>query len=642
MSNKNFSVLICAAVLLVMILLLCIIIKSPAPSRNNETEIAKSVEKSAEKTTPPAPEFQVPTPLPAGGEVTTVSKSPLPAQIPEESTVENNTVILKIQDALGEPIPSGSIQIGSQKLPFSRGEARIPFQGGTPAQFIAEATGYQSATATITAAGNNQDPVILEYLSDYEIQVQTYSAFPKPVTDAQVTLYKFAASLRPVMKNFTTEVKSHFNQYYPVVFFYDSYNLIVNKVMCNSNVTSVFQGNATMTTTVSNKAPVNNYANRETGIGDSVEAIGQYGWNGTIYDPGLAEDNYIPANSNNSRHLRIVDSLRLADKGSTTEGTTQTICFSSRGENVTGSIAYPPMNTPLEVVTTFTSDENGICIAKNLLPGLYYVQAAKGQSRSEALPLFPTVGKVQLGISSHCKLRVITQFANVPDSYKLRTNSLKNVIITVKPAETGMTSLKIADTGRRGNTVFDSLPFGDYVITAAPPIDTKYPQITERITLNKPEQTVRLFFEGWERNVIYGDVIRADTKEKIPGCKVELLEETPGGTFPAAGQTSDVEGKFRFESIPSGRYQIAHCPVLTEKNQFYPFSEEMMQQHGNPKKSHLSAAKLMNGRTIMHPNSLFYRTRRSNMLNCNWRLPFEPVLKGRFVTATGNRLPALI
>ena len=487
-----------------------------------------------------------------------------------------------INDVLGEPVESGTIQLGAQTIPFKQGRVQIKDISSESIQLIANANGYQSVTQTANIKESSVIDFVMDYTCSFEVQVygpgnSQSAGHGAPQAGAEVTLYRSTLCQRPLQPIQCALIEGHSPDLYSLFDFqYTNQCIQILKADPLNAVNQYPEDSAELS-----------YRNAQTG--DQVLSI-----DSCQKDPGFIENIHetlknskngfyenlnkddIPIHSPNSIHARMMDTLQLSQKIRGNQNERVEILLSRAGRKFSAKSLYiPSYQGNGEIVNKAVADGNGRCRFENLSPGLYYAEARLQNQCSMIRPVLPVSGGVQLELNSKCLLTVVTQKGGIPPGYSnsMPSKYVGNVKLALTSKEANASGLFMVNTDQQGRGQIKSVPYGVYNLAATPPENSNFPPVQQEISINRPEQKIFVNFDQWNKHSIEGTVVYFDSLKPIPDVRLELYEIFHG-EFPGAVAKTDENGAFAFRDIPEGTYQLHYIPAPNEEQRIYPYQKE--------------------------------------------------------------------
>lgn len=500
--------------------------------------------------------------------------APTPSVIQETtstsaSSQSTHTIQCRISDLMGEPIQSGTITIKDHSYPFKDGKITLDTIVDNPVCLVAGADGYQCATKTIDLKQESKVEFNLDYLCSFDIVVYSDAAHLIKTPSAEVDIYLSDLAPRPLLQNQQCLLWNNQHEdkgLYEVSYSQNSIEIpkILEKVYPYETLNDPVRGGWS----VSPKP------------GDEIIKVGQCSFlqqNYLMTDINLKEKEkprryFIPITNHSSSKARMWDSLSLSCKDKQIPVMTELIVI-KRDRDACQSQMFFPSDTPnKKLMTTLTTNQQGICRIENLQPGLYFAQARKGDSRSLLRPLHPASGGANLLLSSATNIRFHVQMNDI----FLERMKLPKTKITLTSIDLNRKAMFSTETGILGIGELKSVPYGKYQLTAVPPPDKNLSELDKEVILDLPEQRITLTFEGWESHTIAGKVLCVDTSEPVANYSVHLIGIKPDDQYEFGDgirAITDGEGKFTFTNLPSGDYHIEPVVETLDKIKYYPVNQ---------------------------------------------------------------------
>ena len=493
-------------------------------------------------------------------------------------------LLCTINDVLGEPVESGTLQLGAQTIPFKQGRVQCKELPSEPFQIIANADGYLSTTQTVSNRETSTVAFVMDYNCAFEVQVRgAGSGQPSDTSNgllqagAEVTLYRSMLCQRPLqpiqramIEGYSSEIVSFFD------FQYKDHGILILRPDLLNAVMQYSEEHS-------------EYYLEEPRTGDMLLSIGSCQKNNdfvkNVYNtlegikkgkPANLHDYILPLHTSASIHARMMDTLHLSQKKRDDQRERVEILFSRADRKFCSKSLYiPSFQGNGEIVNKAVTDGNGRCRFENLSPGLYFAEARYQNQCSMIRPLLPVSGGAQLELNSKCLLTVFTQKGGLSPEYSnsMPSKYVGDVKLKLTAKDANASGLFMANTDKNGRGQIKSVPYGTYNLAATPPENSNFPPVQQEITINRPEQKIFVNFDQWKQHSIEGTVVYFDTLKPIPDVRLELYEILQGG-FSAAVAKTDENGTFAFRDIPEGTYQIRYIPAPYEEHKIYPYKEE--------------------------------------------------------------------
>ncbi len=460
--------------------------------------------------------------------------------------MEKHTLSISLTDALGEPIPKGTIAIGEKELQFTDGKAEIPDLPNGQYTIKTVAEGYASKKENIFVDGDESIHIILEYVCFIDCWVYAVDStgmdnrIPEK-SGVQVNLWKGYPVHRPVK----TEVVLSLDDYkgnQNVVFRRESDGIRVIRTEEDFIVPSLSPNN-----------PIGNPIAGDLLIGLSANMLRLDDQPAVEYFKQIPPDNV-----SHSKLLRFWDDLTARSETINLTGLMEEIIEFKRNDKrfytwLRKSKTYPRG----EIIAQVKTDENGHCRYENLPAGSYFVQAQKENQRSEVRAIHPASGRAHLFLAETCNLYISVK--KVPMKIRgLSAVTNANVKLQSNDRSGG---IKVAKTSQNGSVSFEKTPFGSYTLEVTPPANSALPPQSMQLILEEPKQLVNVEYEIKEDYEISGKVFVSETKEPVKDFAVKLYRtKSPGEDFKTMGDygfvKTDVNGDFRFENVIPGMYSV--------------------------------------------------------------------------------------
>ncbi|MBD3268384.1 hypothetical protein GF373_17090 [bacterium] len=453
---------------------------------------------------------------------------------------------LLIRDAMGQPIPSGEVRLGTQALPFKDGRVSIPNPLTSLITVQATAEGYFPAEEKIAPTNKNIPIISMEYRCNFAIQVfESNGTTPSPSTT--VKIWKAANATRPIPQQCNTAQGTFALQGFACV-------VAKAKELHDKVDKSIYP-----------------HGTAKPMVGDRVVTLGHCSWF-PASQPRFQFKNiywkdyrYFPYQEDRSSQLRIWDALCLSARRQTRPMSPhKEKCEIMRGQKrgfYRVGFPLPPKN--LTLFREGQTDASGIYRVEGVRTGLYYAQAIKRGERSEPIALHPACGGVKLTLAGKSRVSIHVMCEGLEDKHPHFSN-FNNALVKLqsKKVEFGV----FEGTTQKGTLQFKDVPYGEYRLT----VEAGEIPIERDILIQKPNKTIDVKVPDWEQYRLAGVVLREDTREPVAGY--ELLLSTNVADF--GKTTTDAQGRFAFPAVPPDMYKLTG--VLTDTQyQFYPLEKHL-------------------------------------------------------------------
>jgi len=448
---------------------------------------------------------------------------------------------LTIQDPLGDPIPSGTVAVGSESHSFTSGHLIIPATSPRELRVRVSAEGYSQGEFTVTP---NSSPLVLDYLCDFSIRVEDEKGNPAPNTTIRV--WKSNPPPRPVEDQATVYTRKG-----------NSFRLKRNEEGCR--VTWVSKPNRWY----------DHFGSSRHGVypkeGDLLMALGACAWqNGYapfyIHQERITpEGETFPLASRCSCRLRIWDSLSLAELTDSNHapftGFAHILDILRENQVQFYYLKFPECQENQPFLYEEKTNEKGEWRLHGVPPALYYVQAIGGPNRHSAImPLYPACGGARLRLRGEGSLWVYVEkegvhakdklFARVPDAEVIIQSSQKGIKAYAEKSD------------YEGEVRFEKLPYGEYRLLAKAQGLT----VEKNITIKRSLDTCIITLPHEEFYKITGIVLDKDSGEPVSGFALELNTDSRAGFFGYRVYEeviTDANGRFEFNKVIPGKYCLS-------------------------------------------------------------------------------------
>ena len=449
---------------------------------------------------------------------------------------------------IGDPIPSGQVEVDGRRHSFTDGFLRISSAPEGMHTLAAHAAGYTSATRTIEFPTTETVTLGLEYLTAFEFVVYSEKGSNARAAGAEVILWAAAPAHRPIPQSTTVHLS-----------FPASQRIHLRRDDRGVRVVDVEWESAR--------------GKRHTKVGEFMELrpgdliIGVAGcmWRSDYQSVRRPEHfPYFLLGNPTPAHLRAWDAIVAhADCDSILS------CFFAgdylevqRGtKRFYSALGEMTSTNRGEVVARRKTDSRGVCRFENLPPGLYVAQARRGEFRSRFSLLHTALAGSQLRLKSGNTVLISVKRSGVPDE-ALAAISGANVHLTlVTEGERG--GLFLGETNVLGKLIFSNVPWGEYILSVAPPPQFSLPTKTFPANVDRILNRFEVVFES-RSFTASGKVLNGESGEPVGGITLELFRTTkPLGSHGVAESSAD--GSFRFIGLFPGQYML----FASMKPQYY-------------------------------------------------------------------------
>lgn len=458
-------------------------------------------------------------------------------EVPAVTPVFSETV-LRIQDALGQPIVAGEVIIQTTMLPFRDGRIDLPQMAVGDVTVCAKASGYTAASKTVFAASPESKIITLEYITEHELSFYSDIEYRHPVAGAKVTFWKGRPAARPVLHQATVQITT--------------YNLDTSQVMLQRDANGIRIA-AGINDPLLEKVPSPD-GRLIPSEGAVILGVGGAMWNpnnNPHYFPLLPGCQTAETPHLFSTPLRLWDALSLSGTDHGSFFSLDFLEWDRNGENHYVEYMLPGFQETMEPMGETLTDENGRCHFTVLSPGLYYAQAEKNGMRSFVLVLHPLRSLMKACLRDKGTLFVETLKSGFEKS---PFKPVPKVEIVLKKNDTAPGGIMAAKTDDYGYATLSNLVWGTYQMTLTPPADLNLPSKTVNVTIRNPKQTEKVYFEmGYPQ--ISGRVIEENSRKPVPNYWLELHMIAPVNNNYLKTKTND-QGEFVFANVQPGSYEI--------------------------------------------------------------------------------------
>ncbi|HPA48113.1 MAG TPA: hypothetical protein PK395_20280 [bacterium] len=543
-------------IVLLIVLLVLLVVLWPGGKDQRATITFGEIEQlNGQARTPPiAPEgISTPAISPASGTgiptpVEIVSATPAGQDTIPESDPTLKSLQVSIMDALGDPIPAGQLRVAGKEYRFTEGRILVRVPGEGEQELVAEAEGYQTATKRIDVSNTDETTIVLEYLSSIEVTVYASEDKRDPAVGAEVFLWVGARPQRPVPPTATVKVEPGSV----------GGNLYDADLKIEKDVVTVADAE---TKKWERELPPDPDGRLKLSANDIIIGLG-----GCMYRSGdraqfqhRHKEPILKAIAEpNSPRLRVWDTIAMcalaaSDAGNSSKS--EIMEFEGRFGRAHTYLRLPRPSVERKLVSMGTTDSQGRCRFDALEPGMYYVQARKGDERTLIVTVPPVRGGAEHHLCGGSKVTVEARATGVDLHYwDLSGIQKADVLLQAQPG-TDNPGQYMGRTDDYGRVSFQSIPWGTYNLTVAPPPDYRTSPQQRTATIEDAGHYFLFFFDLGV--TISGKVLRQDTQEPVEGFELILTTSTPRHqTVYYDAQRSDKEGHIVFRNVLPGWYTI--------------------------------------------------------------------------------------
>ncbi len=496
-----------------------------------------------------------------------------PFTTPDTEKQSETNLNVNIVDAWGDPVPEARLKIGDENYPASDGAVIVPQLTAGEYTLTANAPGFETKEKTVTLPDRTNVEITLEYLCSFDIRVTSF--FPEidsSVEGAEVTIWKGPQVQRPLPQTFAIQYDrptSHRNTWVALHLQPEEEGLRIVRAVMPEDPGQEFGWNG-------DRIPPEQ--------GDLIVGMTCSMWQqGDRSEIDGMEPRYEERDRTGFKdcsRLRIVDALRMRKW----KGEHDFIEFERNGRRHFYLFFGNQEMERGEPFAQATTDGSGKCSFKDLPAGGYYIQARKGDARSQIKLMHPAQDKDVLILR---------------DNGWLTVQVLKSGIEDRELASIEAASIRAKQINGEGNTIltgkthsygewYTAIPWGQYEVRVKPPDDAGFGDAEQVKTIDIDDMET-LVFEFTTENLyeISGVVADLNAKSPVSGFMLRLQREhdqSPGYWQEHDKMQSDSEGKFKFEKLVPGHYRLVDAPkddsfngymsaarVVVENGQMPPF-----------------------------------------------------------------------
>ncbi len=534
----------------------------------------------------PASGTEIPTP------VEIVSATPAGQDTIPESDPTLKSLQVSIMDALGDPIPAGQLHVAGKEYRFTDGRISVPVPGEGEQELVAEAEGYQTAKVDVDTADYEEITIQMEYLSSFEFTLYMTKEDRIPAVGADVYLWLGPKPKRPVPGTASLWVYDRWER--------ESTHRVKLSPSENGFDVAEVEQKPYDRSLLRMPSKFYDFGDGQSGPGsrktrgDSVRTPpDRHGLGGplmddsvvglagcmcrpgerTIFNPDLWDYQDVKRflkiiRNPNSPRLRVWDTITMWDAAgimAEKHWCRDFIDFDQDGKRLFAMVATAGVPTKRELILTTKTDSQGTCRFENLPPGMYYVQAQMNGKRSTILPLSPTRGGAEDFLHNGGWIDVQVRSLGVDPRQSATLGAIPGADVLLQPLQDGESKGFLSGkTDRFGRITFKSLLWGEYHVTVTPPEEFGLSPQTRDVVIDDTKYCLNFLFDtGFS---VSGQVVRRDTGEPVKGYEVELVRITNPGSGILDVQKSDDQGRFVFQNVQCGRYNVTAGPVESNKD----------------------------------------------------------------------------
>ncbi|MFH1742182.1 MAG: hypothetical protein ABIH23_24525, partial [bacterium] len=428
--------------------------------------------------------------------VTPAEQDAFPASNPTQKSLQ-----VSIVDALGDPIVSGQLRVGGQEYQFTGGQISVSVPGEGQQNLVVEAEGYESATKNINLAECDAVSFVLEYLCSFEIVVHDRPGSTNPAPGAEVLLWEGVSVQRPIPHS-AVLAQSDLLQPSTCVHLQLTDNIIEVQNVEKKDYLLLISDN--MKPKTAKELPRLSAGDRILGLGGCMVRADQ-----TARYPHT--ELLFPLENPLSPRLRVWDTIVAHSKFDSLVGSGAFLEIEKEGSRYYRPIGRIQPSARGKIATKGTTDSAGRCRFEDLPPAVYFVQARKGEERSEFLTVHPALGGGVVSLqSSRTTVQIFVRDARDVDG---QLSPIEDAEVALRPSEeTHEKGVFLGKTNMSGYVNLRNVPWGTYDLTVTPPPVFACEPKTMKIVVEEPSPCFKVFFSGEGRYSVSGRVLRADTR----------------------------------------------------------------------------------------------------------------------------------
>lgn len=449
-----------------------------------------------------------------------------------DNLVSEDKWIIEIQDALGDPIPSGLVTYDNETKSFTNGSIIVPATSPKSIDLNVSADGYSSGAFTVTP---NSPAIVLEYLCNFSILIEDKKGYPAPDTTIQV--WKSNPPPRPL--NYINVLSISNKRTFQLK--RDGDECLVSWV---SKPKHWFQSIDISKDDVYPK------------VGDLLFALDSSAWQ-IGYTPQHRHDpntyyEIFPLTKQQSHRLKVWDSLSLGNRTETNHyegmGIDHKLDILRDSQYQFCYIQLPNCKENQSPLYIDKTNDKGIWNLQGVPPALYYVQANSGDNLySLRIPLHPACSGARLRMIGEGTLFVYALREGIPSKDKHYSRIMDAEINLV--SEKGIKiydKITIGDGGVRYN-----LPFGRYRLI----VHALGQKFEHKITFNKIWDTYNVIVPYDEFYSVSGTVVEEDGGIPVNAFPIQLNSNY--GSYIYQETVTDSNGRFNFPRVIPGKYFLS-------------------------------------------------------------------------------------
>ncbi|RJP30694.1 MAG: carboxypeptidase regulatory-like domain-containing protein [Candidatus Omnitrophota bacterium] len=505
-----------------------------------------------------------PSPQPTNGTML-LATPPLLLDTDHVSSATFQECALRITDYLNLAIERGQICIDQATREFRNGFISLQGIEKGMHEIRVCASSYQSKMLAIHIPEESSKTIELEYTFSQLINVSNLTNNNLPVPGAQVFLRKHRQVQRPpatvtnLCFDFWPRVNASLQMSEKAITIQDTSYRSQNRRLLQHDRRIHFK---------SKSIPLS---------GDLLVGVGNLSWvDGTKLSltPQQGRSNRYMRESNlSSKKLKIWDSLSLIQFGIFSEAIQagEYVELERQGQRFFSFIAIPVMPEDEDIIDVGITNEQGQISFTDLTPGLYSVQANLGNSWSEKAMLLPYTKGVNLELADSASLMIRTLYKDIQPETANAVSEVCNANILLKGnAQQGIFSMS---SDRMGAARMENIPMGAYTIILTPPPDQNLNVIQKEIRIDKPHEYREFYFEGWDNKKISGVVLT--TNSRLPVSQYEVALKSAQRELILAIQSTDSEGRFEFNGLRKGLYEICGYLNPDQELAYLPVNQQI-------------------------------------------------------------------
>lgn len=490
------------------------------------------------------------------------------ASSPETLPPENaqNTLRVRVQDALGEPVKKGVIALNGKEHTLYGGLFLCEDIPKESCGMVASAKGYSSATGMFDPSKTGEYSFTLEYTSSHGVTVYADKAKKTLCPGADVYLWKGMTPPRPPITNTPVLVEG--------ISWLSPYDTdIISRTNVGLRVASIQK---------SIPYAKNHYyqgLSLRPSVQDVITGVdlcnwGAYRWEANRDIVNQKRFKYTPIPDPTSPNLRIWDVLSMAEKSGQGDRLHERIMirFLHDEKECYSHIRMPLIPVDKTLIQQGKTDQNGQCKFSGLPPGIYYIQAGRANQRSAIITFLPTQGHTQLAIFDSSRVSVSVKISGLEQTGSLFGQSVPNAKVSLMPSgnpDIQGKGLYSGSTDKVGMVILKPVQWGTYRMSVEIPEEYSAPPIIQEVTIYSAYHDFTILIDSGVS--VSGKVVRKDHNTGVPDYSVELRRTYSNDNYIHGVAKTDSEGNFVFIKVQPGTYILKSYLDYDENTKFLPY-----------------------------------------------------------------------